>query len=496
MPRLIPLFVLVCALGCDDESEPMTAADATAPDATLADAGLDRGSMDMAPPLADQGAALDMAADMAPAIDMAADMTPTIDMAADMSLTIDMAPAIDMAADMTPAIDMALDMAPAVDMAPDMAPDMAVPAPVACATDDDCAPNACVLGRCAAFSEVQEDAEGLAGADNVIAACDADGTIRLLTQHEGDQRLGYYAAGRPGAWDIGPGLAMAARNSTQLTNGTRQGTARAHQSFLVNAYRNINVDGRGTVSEDRVITRHHHAFDANGALWLLTVPRVPGGIDDLHPLILWRPDGDGWLREQVQRDVGFGQHHHLRFDAAGAPEILRLTGGVGGLVRRYAIGVEGWGTENIWRENLGGNPGASAAINGPDGATHVLLTSREGDGIAVTYLRVVDAGVDRQIAVFAADNHALVTQSLQFDDAGNLYFLTYGPVSRQDQRPVVLHRIAPDDAVTRSAVDFIDVDVFGSDLKALAMEPDGDFHLIDAPRDGRMRIRSWETVLR
>lgn len=507
MRRALLLTGLLFA--CDDGTA--TPGDPFPPDmiATL-DRGLDRGAQDGGLDMHSGDLSVDAAqvdhhvdrsiVDMI-ALDRAAPDLATPDMAPPDMAPPDMAPpdmtALDQTVDRGGADQQIADML-ALDQAPDLAPvDMAIPAPVACAVDADCDGARCVLGRCAAFVDLEEDAVGLRDADDVIAACDADGTIRLLTEHDDDQRLGYLAVGRPGAFAVGGGLAMAANNSTQLTNGTREGTATAHLSFLVHAYRGISVDGRGTVVEDRVITRHHFAHDPQGALWLLTVPRIPGGIDDRHPLHLWRPDGERWSLEEVQRDVGFGYHHHLRFDAAGQPQILRLTGGVGGLVRRYRIDVAGWVVENIWQENLGGNQGVGAAINGPDGLTHALLVSREGDRLDARYLRIGDAGVDRNVpALVGALNHALVTQSLQFDASGNLYFLTYGPVSRQDQRPVHLHRVAPDDTVTVSVVDAIDVDVFGSDLMALAMEPGGDFHLITAPRDGRMRVRTWRAVLR
>ncbi|MCB9549559.1 MAG: hypothetical protein H6706_27460 [Myxococcales bacterium] len=374
-------------------------------------------------------------------------------------------------------------------------PDQGPAGPIACAARDACAADhLCVAGRCAAYVEVEEGAEGFVQVEELVAGCDADGTVRLLTQLEPevDRRFGHLIVGRPGAWEVSAPLGMAWRNSTQLTNGTRQAGQTAHLSFLAHAYRGVIVDGRGTVTEDRVITRHDHAFTPAGDLWLLTQPQIPGGIDDRFPLRLWRPVDGRWEVDEVERDVGFGVHHHLRFDAQGRPEILRLAGGVGGLVRRYRQGVAGWETENIWRENLGGNSMAGAAINGPDGKTHILLGNIDAERLTLVYLQVGDAGVERQVvALDAAFRFTYVPESLQFDDDGNLYFLAHGPASPQSQRPTEVRRIDPQGDVTAGIVDYIDFDAFGADRQALAVAPDGDFYLFTARRDRRMRIRTW-----
>ncbi|MEZ4474621.1 MAG: hypothetical protein R3F60_28310 [bacterium] len=122
-------------------------------------------------------------------------------------------------------------------------------------------------------------------------------------------------------------------------------------------------------------------------------------------------------------------------------------------MRRYRQGVAGWETENIWRENLGGNQMAGAAINGPDGKTHLLLGNIDAERLTLVYLQIGDAGVERQIvALDAALQVQYEPEGFSSMPTATQHFLVHGPATPEASGPR-LRRIDPTGTVTAGVVD-------------------------------------------
>ena len=341
--------------------------------------------------------------------------------------------------------------------------------PIPCATAADCGTASCIIGVCMTQTTSTESGTGLMGVDRMIAATDADGTLRLLTDIGGQT---YDVVGAPGAFVATMGFV--ATDMYPLNEIGREQTSVAHASFTNGTYRWVILDQTAAVNEYRVIVFEDAAYDAAGTPYVLTTPRYPEsiGTGSRYPLRLWSPSPTGWSVEEITRNVGFYTNLQLRVDASGQPEIV---GTDAFHVYRWRLEITGWQRTVI----LDLTASQIASTRSPwlnDDAGHTHLVQPFYMAPEILYAEIDDTGVIRQVTVPAVSAEERVFRSsLSVDAAGNVYFLGWTAGTSPGRNVAHLHRVAPDGTTRRSIVASLRSD--WSQWAELAVRPNGDAYV-------------------
>lgn len=342
-----------------------------------------------------------------------------------------------------------------------------------CASDAECAPGVCLVGRCYLSTSATETVVGLDGAELIVAGADADGTLRSLTA-VGDAT--YEVVGAPGAFVSSPGP-LRPNGQDYLKTG-RQGTARAHFSFL--AGRGLDraavVDQSVELSE-RESRRLAHVHHSDGRRALTTLRRVAtGGVTVRWPLQLWTEGPSGWEAEEVWRSTAQNSYLLPRF--AGADIEIIQTAGF--FVYRWYLDATGWHRvvlRTFSRPHL--ESWAVPRMNDAAGRTHLVLALSDDAGVtgSVVYVEVGSTGITREISLHSGGSlPEPISTTIDRDDEGNVYVLFLGPVSAGHRRSELV-RVAPDGTTERTRLASLRTDSVRIERQALSARPDGTLHI-------------------